>query len=93
MMMAISLQLPDELVEQSTRHASQLGISHAEFIRQALRHEIARVQQQQDQIAMAASFRAMRDHPAYLAESNELDEGFMEILPEDTEEWWTARFC
>ena len=43
-MMAISLKLPDELVKESTRLADRLGITRAEFIRQAVRHELLRLQ-------------------------------------------------
>jgi metal-responsive CopG/Arc/MetJ family transcriptional regulator len=89
-MITISLKLPDELVEASTRLADRLGITRAELIRQALRHELARIQQQQELTAMAASFRAMRDSETYLAETRELDEGFAEALPNDAEDWWTA---
>lgn len=89
-MIAISLKLPDELVEASTRLADRLGITRTELIRQALRHELARIQQQQELTAMAASFCAMRDSATYLAEIRELDEGFTEALPDDAEDWWTA---
>lgn len=89
-MIAISLKLPDELVEESTRLADELGITRTELIRQALRHELARVQREQELKAMAASFRAMRGSETYLAETCELDNGLAEALPDHAEDWWTT---
>lgn len=77
-MIAVSLMLPDELVEESTRLADRRGITRTELIRQALRHELARTQREQELKAMAASFRAMRGSGTYLAETCELDDGFAE---------------
>jgi metal-responsive CopG/Arc/MetJ family transcriptional regulator len=89
-MMAISLKLPDELVEESTRQADRLGITRAELIRQAVRHELQRIQRQQEQLAMASSLRAMDEDAAYRAESDTLDAGLAEALPEEKEGWWIA---
>jgi predicted transcriptional regulator len=37
-MIAISLKLPDDLAEASTKLADQIGITRTELIRRALRH-------------------------------------------------------
>ena len=37
----ISLKLPDELAQKSTKAAEKMGVSRAEFIRVALEHELA----------------------------------------------------
>jgi metal-responsive CopG/Arc/MetJ family transcriptional regulator len=87
-MLAISLKLPDDLVAESNRLAEHLGITRTELIRQALRHELQRIRRQQEQQAIAASLRAMRDDPNYLAETESLDERLGDTLPEDEEEWW-----
>ena len=89
-MMAISLKLPDELVKESTRLADRLGITRAEFIRQAVRHELLRLQRQPEQLAMASSLRAMAQDPTYRKESEALDSELAEALPEEAEAWWTA---
>jgi len=81
-MIAISLKLPDDLAEASTKLADQIGITRTELIRRALRHELERIQRQQEQTAMAASFRAMRDSDTYLKETRLLDEGFAERFAE-----------
>jgi predicted transcriptional regulator len=87
-MIAISLKLPDDLAEASTKLADQIGITRTELIRRALRHELERIQRQQEQTAMAASFRAMGKSDTYLEETRLLDEGFAEGLSEEAEEWW-----
>ena len=84
-MMAISLKLPDELVKESTRLADRLGITRAEFIRQAVRHEHLRLQCQPEQLAMASSLRSMAQDPAYRKESEALDSELAAALPEEAE--------
>jgi predicted transcriptional regulator len=81
-MIAISLKLPDDLAEASTKLADQIGITRTELIRRALRHELERIQRQQEQTAMAASFRAMGKSDTYLEETRLLDEGFAERFTE-----------
>ena len=87
-MTAISLNLPSDLAEQSRQLARQLGISRTEFIRRALEHEISSVAAQMERQAMAKAFEAMKGHPVYVSESEELDQGFNTALPEEADDWW-----
>ncbi|NEX15158.1 MAG: hypothetical protein C1943_00625 [Halochromatium sp.] len=87
-MVAISLKLPDDLVEKSTRFAKRLGITHAQLIQQALQHELLDIQREQEQRAMASSLRAMSDDQDYLAEADALDQEFAETLAHEPEGWW-----
>lgn len=85
---AISLKLPDELVDASTRAARDLGITRAEFVRQALRHELARLGRQQEHAAMAESLRAMKTDAAWLEDAETLDRGVDDTLPPEEDRWW-----
>ena len=87
-MTAISLKLPDELAQQSTRVAERLGISRTELIRVALEHELADINRRMEREEMAKAFEAMREDPDYERESELLDQGVMESLPDEPENWW-----
>jgi metal-responsive CopG/Arc/MetJ family transcriptional regulator len=87
---AVSLKLPDELAEESRRVADQIGVSRTELIRIALQHELERIARQREQAAMAASFRAMRDAPAYVKDAELIDAGMSDPLPEEPEAWWQS---
>lgn len=87
-MVAISLKLPDGLIEESTRLANRLGITHAQLIQQALQRELLDIQREKEQRAMASSLRAMRDDRDYLAEADSLDQEFAETLADEPEAWW-----
>jgi metal-responsive CopG/Arc/MetJ family transcriptional regulator len=89
-MVAISLQLPDDLVEETARLANRLGITHAQLIQQALQHELLDIQHEQQQRAMASSLRAMRDDRDYITEADSLDQQFAEPLADEPEAWWTG---
>ena len=58
--------------------------------RQAVRHELLRLQRQPEQLAMASSLRAMAQDPTYRKECEALDSELAEALPEEAEAWWTA---
>lgn len=91
-MTAISIHLPNRMVQMSLRFARQLQISRAEFIRMAIEHEIKRLQIMQEQIAMAKAFSAMKKNKRYLRESEEIMDGF--DTPINTEEeggWWKKK--
>ena len=90
-MIAISLKLPDEVAEESKRLAAQMGISRTELIRVALQHEMESIRRRQEQEAMAASLAAMAQDPAYLQETQVLDETLSEPLADDSEEGWWQR--
>jgi len=87
-MTAISLKLPDELARQSTNAAEKMGISRTELIRVALEHELAAISKRLERADMAKAFEAMRGDPAYGRESATLDQGLMEDLPDEPENWW-----
>jgi metal-responsive CopG/Arc/MetJ family transcriptional regulator len=85
---AISLKLPDELAQQSTRVAEKIGISRAELIRIALEHELAVINKCLEREDMAKAFEAMREDPDYERENAILDQGLMDGLPNEPENWW-----
>ncbi len=89
-MAAIHLKLPDELVEQSSALAKELGVSRAELIRGAIAHEIAAIRARQEREAMAAAFKAMSKDPKALREIDELDGSGAEQVPDDGDAWWRA---
>ena len=87
-MAAISLNLPDDLAQESKVIAEQIGITRTELIRQALRHELDQIKARRERLAMAEALRAMKNDPDYLHESKELDEGLAEGLPGEKDAWW-----
>ena len=87
-MTAISLKLPDELARQSTKAAEKMGISRTELIRVALEHELAAIGKRLERADMAKAFEVMRKDSEYERESRILDQGLMETLPNESENWW-----
>ena len=87
-MTAISLKLPDELARKSTKAAEKMGISRAELIRVALEHELADIGKRLERADMVKAVEAMREDPDYERESTILDQGLMEGLPNEPENWW-----
>ena len=87
-MAAISLNLPDGLAQESKAVAEKIGITRTELIRQALRHELDKVEARIERAAMAEAFKTMRDDSSYIQESEALYEGLPESLPVETDNWW-----
>ena len=87
-MAAISLKLPDELAQQSAKAAEKIGISRTELIRIALEHELAAINKRLEREDMAKAFEAMREDSDYERESTDLDQGLMERMPNEPENWW-----
>ena len=87
-MAAISLKLPDELAQQSAKAAEKIGISRTELIRIALEHELAAINKRLEREDMAKAFKAMREDSDYERESAILDQGLMDSLPNEPENWW-----
>lgn len=87
-MAAISFNLPDELARESKHVAERMGISRTELIRRALRHELDEIKSRLEREAMAAALKAMRSDEGYLSESEDMDEGMNERLPEEPDGWW-----
>ena len=87
-MTAISLKLPDDLARKSTKVAEKMGISRSELIRVALEHELAAIGKRLERANMAKAFEAIRKDSEYERESGILDQGLMENLPDESENWW-----
>jgi len=87
-MAAISLKLPYEPARQSTKAAEKLGIPRTELIRVALEHELADISRRLERENMAKALGAMREDPEYERDSATLDEGVMEGLPNEPDNWW-----
>lgn len=87
-MTSVSITLLGRLVSDSKKFAERLGISRSEFIRIAVKHEVARLEKQLKLQSMAKSFQAMRKNERYLAESKELDLGFSDKIKGDEDDWW-----
>lgn len=88
-MSAISVKLPDSLLQESTQIAEEMGLSRSELIRLALVHEITHFKAAKERQAMAESLRAMKQDSNYLTQSDELDAGLNDVLPPETEQWWS----
>ena len=87
-MTAISLKLPDELARKSTQAAEKMGISRTELIRVALEHELDLISKRMERADMAKAIEAMHKDPDYERESAVLDQGLMESLPNEPDNWW-----
>ncbi len=87
-MAKIYLTLPDDLVHRCRKSAEALGISPAELIRTAMKHELAGGNRRMEQAAMAKALQAMHRDPVYEQECAALDEGIVIGLPDEPEKWW-----
>lgn len=58
-MQAVSIKLPDELLGRSTILAKSLAITRSDLIRQALEHEIARLEKHQIQQQLVKASKAL----------------------------------
>lgn len=75
-MITLSITLPGQLAAESAKLAERMGISRTEFIRVAVKHEVARIEKEMMLRSMAKSFQAMRKDKPHMTESAILDEGF-----------------
>ena len=87
-MAAISLKLPEDLARTSKEIAEKIGLTRAELIRQALRHELAAIEARLEKAAMAEALQAMSHDAAYCQESETLDEGLADSIREEPDQWW-----
>lgn len=90
-MTALSIVLPEKLALASKKAAKQLGVSRAEFIRQAISHELAQLEIEREQQLMLSAFTAMKKNKQYLNELSELDEGFDSSISKESKEWWKKK--
>lgn len=86
-MPTLTVKMPEPLAKESQQAAENLGMTRSAFIRQALEHELANIRADQERQHMAASFRAMAASPDYMRESEMLDQGLGDSLPEEAD-WW-----
>jgi predicted transcriptional regulator len=86
-MKSVSLRLSEQLISQSADIAAKLGISRMAFIRQAIEHEIERVQKNRELDAMKASLKAMKANPDYWVHQEEWQDTASTLPPEE-EIWW-----
>lgn len=87
-MIALSIHLPENIAKASQEVSKELGISRTQFIRQAVIHELQNFKTQREREEIAKSFQSMSKHEGYLQESELLDKGFEENLPDDSKNWW-----
>ena len=86
-MKSVSLRLSDQLISQCGDIAKKLGISRMAFIRQAIEHEIDRIQRNRELGAMRASLTAIKANPDYWEHQQEWQDT-AGTLPPDDEVWW-----
>lgn len=87
-MVALSIELPEDLAAASLEVALGLGVSRSELIRQALVHEIAQARGVVERRAMAEGLRAMAGDPGVHRLAEDLDSALSEPLPQEREGWW-----
>ena len=86
-MKSMSLKLSDQIFAQSAETAKKLGISRMAFVRQAVEHEIERIEKQQELEAMASSLAAIKAKPEYWRDSTEW-QNLPDPIPESDAVWW-----
>ena len=86
-MKAVSLRLSDQLISQCADIARKLGISRMAFMRQAIEHEIERIQKSRELDAMKASLTAIKANPDYWEHQQEWQDT-ADALPPADEAWW-----
>lgn len=87
-MIALSIELPEDLAAASLEVARALGMSRAELIRRALEHEIAQSQGATERRGLALALRAMAEDPGARRFAEDLDAALDEPLPAEPENWW-----
>jgi mRNA interferase MazF len=82
-MKSVSLRLSEQLFSQGSDIAKKLGISRMAFFRQAIEHEIERIQKNQELDAMKASLDAIKSNPDYWEHQAEWQDTEERIPPSD----------
>ncbi|WP_295384354.1 ribbon-helix-helix protein, CopG family [uncultured Thiodictyon sp.] len=88
-MIALSIELPEELAQASLEIAHELGLSRTELIRQAVVHEIAQARGALERRAMAECLRAMGADPSARRLAEDLDAAMDAPLPPEEDGWWS----
>ena len=86
-MKSMSLKLSDQIFAQSAETAKKLGISRMAFVRQAVEHEIERIEKQQELEAIASSLAAIKAKPEYWQDTTEW-QNLPDPIPESDTAWW-----
>jgi antitoxin component of RelBE/YafQ-DinJ toxin-antitoxin module len=89
-MTAILINIPESIKEESTKAAKYLGLTRTEFIKQAIMNELDNFKKLRVEAKIAKAFKAMKKSKTYLAESNEIMDGFDVKISED-EAWWSKK--
>lgn len=86
-MTALSINISDQLAQDSLSIAKDLHISRTQFIRLAIENEINSYKLKKEQVNMALGFKALKKHRDYLHEVDELEELDTPLIDEG-DCWW-----
>ena len=90
-MISLLIKLTEDMANASKIAAKRLGISRTQFIRNAILHEVARVERKHLLHGMIKDFQAMKKDSTYQEFSKELDEGLDDDLLPDEGKWWEEK--
>ena len=90
-MTTLSIVLPGPLVKASQNAAHHLGVSRTQFIKQAIVHELQKMQALPTEIELAKAMAIMKQDQNYLEESEEIEAGLNSVLPKEKDQWWTGK--
>ena len=71
-MTVILINLPDNIKQEITKVTKQLGLSRAEFIKQAITNELDNFKKKTEEYKIAKSLQAMKKSKTYISESAEI---------------------
>lgn len=86
-MQAISLKLPESVLQASTEAAQSLGINRSEFIRQAIQNETRRMRKKR----LAQAWGELSRDPRFMAEFEEWEASTVAdgLADEEAEGWFS----
>lgn len=84
----LSIILPDNVAEDSTKVAKELGVSRTEFIRRAIIHELDNYKIKSEELGIIKSFNAMKQSTKYSKESQKIMDSLFTDLPQEKDKWW-----
>lgn len=87
----LSISLPDDIAQASNETAKKLGISRTEFIRQAVVHELKKVQSKLAQQEIIQCFSNMKASKTYMEEAKEIISELDINISEEQDEWWNNK--
>jgi len=86
-MTALSINISDELAQDSLSIAKDMHISRTQFIRLAIENEIKAYKLKKEQSKMASGFKVLKKNHDYLHDVEEL-EGLDTPLIDEGDRWW-----